>query len=77
MSWSRPPFRLNEVVVNAQNQLRMSEDIVLFNMLGCVKKSWREEKSLLALRKKTLLGDTLSRGNRGARREANAYRSNS
>lgn len=38
----------------AQNQLRMSMDIVLSNMLGCVKKSWREGKSLIALRKKTL-----------------------
>lgn len=52
--------------MNAQNQLRMSEDIVSFNMLGFVKKSWREEKSLLALRKKTSPWGHTVQGNRGA-----------
>lgn len=33
----RPPFSLREVVVKAQNQLRMSEDIMLFNILGSLK----------------------------------------
>lgn len=46
----------------AQNQLRMSEDIVLFNMLGSLKKIWKEEKSLLTLRVSSLLGDTLFQG---------------
>lgn len=54
----------------SKNQLRMSENIVLLNMLGSFRKIWKEEKILLTFRVSSLLGETLSRGKCGAGQEA-------